>query len=239
MADNQIPTVADDTDDEGNEADDEEPEENAISHEYDNETDAGESEGDAGDDLFDGVEDPLDGDIDTEGGADGEISDETPTPEADTGGESDEKDDIDEEFVELDSETADLFDGVDSPSQSIDDEELDEALENDVVTGALEGESNAFGNAYVEGMAKLTLIGLDQNEKRGLEDDLIDTFETFRVDYFASRVWEEKIMAEHDTDVNPVWGLVATTVLCIAYGVYMRPDSEEQVERVIQTFKQD
>lgn len=214
MVDPTTPTVSTDEEGEDGETDSPDPEVDDVTVEED----------DAG--LFDG-----------EDGEEHVDEEKTDTGNPD-GSESIGKDDIDEDYVELDTETAELFDGVDEGSGSeVEDDE--DPLDDDVVTNALEGESNEFGDAYVEGMAKLMLVGLDDEDERGqIEDELVEAFQTFRLNHFAGRVWEEKMMAEHDTDIDPVWGLVGSTILCIVYGVYRRPDGNEKVKQAIDTIKE-
>ena len=82
-----------------------------------------------------------------------------------------------------------------------------------------------------EGAARLAVVGLDEGkQKDDLETEFVDVFGAFRLGFYGEQVAEEYLMVDDD-DVDPVWGLLGTAIVCSAFAIWMRPDGDEQIRR--------
>lgn len=141
---------------------------------------------------------------------------------------------------DLTADGSDLFTGTedaqkDSTSDESDAEgdgsdESDDADDDDVLD-ALDARGESMETAINEGVARLAVVGLDDDERGDLEDEFTEVFEAFRLGYFGSRFAEEYVFAADDEEVDPTWGLVGAMLVCTAFTVWMRPDGDELVGR--------
>ena len=128
----------------------------------------------------------------------------------------------------------DLFTGTDDATGSsdgdVEESESDEDEEDggDVLDG-LDERGEAAENAINEGMARLAVVGLEDDEREDLLDEFEEVFKAFRLGYFGSRFLEEYVFAPEDDEVDPTWGLVGAMLCCVAFTVWMRPDGDELV----------
>lgn len=169
-------------------------------------------------------------------------------PEADEetddldGGPSTDGDVPDVEEVELQEDDlgspdpdSDLFTGSDdvssteTSSSGSDDEEDDD--EDTDPLDALGARGESMESAVNEGAARLAVVGLDETDREDLEDEFVDVFEAFRLGYFGSRAMEEYVFISDDEEVDPIWGLLGSMIICTAFVVWMRPDGEEKVSQ--------
>ena len=94
------------------------------------------------------------------------------------------------------------------------------------------GEMEGLAEAINEGAARLAVTGIDDDStKDELEEEFTETFAAFRLGHFASHTADEYVFSG-DEEVDPIWGLLGTAMLCAAFALWTRPDSEEQIERL-------
>lgn len=93
---------------------------------------------------------------------------------------------------------------------------------------------SGLATAVNEGAARAAVTGLDPDEhdKDSLETEFSETFAAFKLGHFASKVADEYVFTNADDEVDPIWGLLATMMLCSAFALWSRPDSEEQISRI-------
>lgn len=94
-----------------------------------------------------------------------------------------------------------------------------------------DGSMDGLAKAVNEGAARAAVTGLKGDEKSELETEFKETFEAFQLGHFAAEAADEYVFTE-DEDVDPIWGLLATAMLCAAFALWTRPDSEEQIGRM-------
>lgn len=87
---------------------------------------------------------------------------------------------------------------------------------------------HSFEEPIVEGFARLAVVGLDDQEQDELEDEFVDVFEAFQLGHYGDRVLHEYVLVGDD-DVNPIYGLAGSMLLCTVLTIYMRPDGDEIV----------
>lgn len=87
---------------------------------------------------------------------------------------------------------------------------------------------HSFEEPIVEGFARLAVVGLDDDEQDELEDEFVDVFEAFQLGHYGDRVLHEYVLVGDD-DVNPIYGLAGSMLLCTVLTIYMRPDGDEIV----------
>jgi len=91
--------------------------------------------------------------------------------------------------------------------------------------------SSDLEQAIVDGAARLAVVGLEEDEKEGLEEEFAGVFSTFRLGDYGAQCVTRYVLAG-DGEVHPVMGLAGTSFACLAFALYMRPDSDEQLERL-------
>lgn len=137
-----------------------------------------------------------------------------------------------------------LFSGVEDSAADApaDEPERDpsEFVDESVLPGGDEGESGpdapSLGDSEVasainEGAARMAVVGLEDEEKEELEAEFEEIFEAFRLGYFGGEVADEYLMVDGE-DVDPIWGFATSMMACAVFAVYMRPDSDEQLEKI-------
>lgn len=94
-----------------------------------------------------------------------------------------------------------------------------------------DSKSGQMADAINEGAARLAVSGLDGDEKDDLEDEFAEVFGSFRLGYFGAEAAEEYVFSGEE-DVDPLWGLLGTMILCAGFSLWMRPDGDEKIERM-------
>ncbi len=134
-----------------------------------------------------------------------------------------EQQELEEELVELNEEESDLFDDVDELEESEESENQEEEKET-----IEKSESNEIGKAFSDGVATMCTIGLEEDERDEYKEQFQDLFSEFKVDHFAQRTVEEKVLTDVDDELDPTWALVGAlvgaSIICLA----QRPDANEQ-----------
>jgi hypothetical protein len=92
-------------------------------------------------------------------------------------------------------------------------------------------EQHSFEEPIVEGFARMAVIGLDDDEKDELEPEFVDVFEAFQLGHYGDQVLHEYVLVGDD-DINPLYGLAGSMLMCTVLTVYMRPDGDEIVSSV-------
>lgn len=145
-------------------------------------------------------------------------------------------DDIEEELAEpVPGDGGGFFAGEDTlDGESSQVRESDEASERaagdieEMMEGVEEAEQHSFEEPIVEGFARLAVVGLEDHEQDDLEDEFVDVFEAFQLGHYGDRVLHEYVLVGDD-DVNPIYGLMGSMLLCTALTLYMRPDGDQIV----------
>lgn len=171
-------------------------------------------------------------------------------PKDETGDEESEEkaeSDIDQATLEvteddLSGESGDIFDGLDDADSTTSQESFEsgesgeEEDEGQTIAGDIGAQSEGVETAINEGAARLGVVGLTDEDfddldlnKDGLEDELCETFEAFRLGYFGSRALDEYILSPEDDDISPAWGLLGSVMMAGALTIWMRPDGDERV----------
>jgi hypothetical protein len=144
-------------------------------------------------------------------------------------------DEVSEAEVELteDDLGGDLFDGLETAEAS---DEGEEKQAPDPVADGLRGNAAAMEDAINEGAARLSVVGLTENDfedsdldKEGLEAEFQETFQAFRLGYFGSRAVEEYFLEPADHEVVPIWGLLGSALIGGAMVIWLRPDGDQAV----------
>lgn len=117
----------------------------------------------------------------------------------------------------------DLFSDVEDATSSGDESEETEPL------GELDAGQDGMATTINEGAARLAVVGLDDEEREEIEDEMLDVFAAFRLGHFGSRALEEYVLTG-DEEIDPAWGLLGSALCCAAVALWMRPDSDEQIE---------
>lgn len=154
------------------------------------------------------------------------------------GDDSDEPDVAEVDLTEddLGAGGSDLFagdetsDSSSSSSSSSSDDSEDETPDDPLGLDAAD-DMDAIVGAINEGAARLAVVGLEDDEKDDLMGEFEETFAAFRLGHFGAQAADEYILSGED-EVDPVWGLLGTAMLCAAFALWTRPDSEEQIERM-------
>lgn len=180
--------------------------------------------------------------IETEGVIDQEVDAELPDP-----------DDVQqaEAVVEEDDfDTGGLFSGVEEGTRDRD--EVDgEASEDDVADafddadlgpemdpedpaamGQPDLADSGVAVAINEGAARLAVVGLEDPEKSDLEEEFTEVFEAFGLGKNGARFADEYLMIDDGEQVDPAWALASTAMACAIFAIYMRPDRDEQLDKL-------
>jgi hypothetical protein len=107
----------------------------------------------------------------------------------------------------------------------------DDAGDIDEMLGDEPPEKHSFEEPIIEGFARMAVIGLDDDEKDELEPEFVDVFEAFQLGHYGDQVLHEYVLVGDD-DINPLYGLAGSMLLCTVLTVYMRPDGDEIVSNV-------
>lgn len=181
----------------------------------------------------DAVADRLD-DLDVGSGAEAEDGPEAETDDPDVAEVDLTEDDLDagEDLFSGDEEADGGSSGSDPEGDDGDDgsESAEDAAE-DLFEFDEDSKEGQMADAINEGAARLAVSGLEGDEKDDLEDEFAEVFGSFRLGYFGAEAAEEYVFSGDD-DVDPLWGLLGTMIICAAFSLYMRPDGDEQVQRM-------
>lgn len=185
-----------------------------------------------------------------------DVPDVDDTPETEVSDDVEQDDpptDVDEATVDLTDDDlggGDLFDSVDD----VEDDDQDGASDSSSSSGGdgdgdgdsddaiggladLEGASAEMEEAINEGMARLGVIGLTEEDfdesnlsREDLQEEFEQTFSAFRLGHFGAQAVEEYILQPADGEVSPIWGFLGAAMMAGAMMVWMRPDGDEKVE---------
>ncbi len=184
------------------------------------------------------------GEDDDDAGGDGgdvESIDTTDDPDVEA---IDQKDDPDVETVDLSEDDLrddadDLFTGVEDADSGSEDSDEGKESDSDEETplGGSGGGSDALERRVNHGVARLAVVGLDDEycmeddeDDDALEAEFREIFEVFGVGHYASDFVSEYVLTGDKEDVDPAWGLLGSLLAAAALAVVMRPDGEERVE---------
>lgn len=148
--------------------------------------------------------------------------------------ESTEEDEADPEVVEIEPEDDDyttgngLFDDIEDSSDDGDSSAEREGMGDDPLD-SLDSRGEALEDAINDGMARLAVVGLEDDEGDGLEDEFTEVFEAFRLGFFGTEFAQEYVFVQGDDSIDPAWGLLGSMVCCLAVVLWMRPDGDEQL----------
>lgn len=159
----------------------------------------------------------------------------------DTAGDTPDTEDVNVEEIELDDDDfgdgGDLFSGVEGAEGDGDggDDAADDEQDDPNAVADLSGSSNSgkLQETINEGAARLAVVGLDEgDQKDALETEFVDVFASFRLGFYGSQFANEYLFAPEDGDVDPAWALLGTVLVCAAFSITMRPDTEDQLGRM-------
>jgi len=125
----------------------------------------------------------------------------------------------------------DLFDGLEGASEDAGDSET-ETGNVGTPLDALDDRGEALEDAVNDGAARLAVVGLEDNEREGLEDEMREVFEAFRLGYFGAEFAEEYIFVQGEDSIDPAWGFAGAAFACLGVCLWMRPDGDEQFARM-------
>lgn len=155
-------------------------------------------------------------------------------PDADSVGQTDAV------VEEGDFEGGSLFSGVEESERTEGEpDDPDEFTDDDVLPGGDDGPApvetpnlseSEVATAINQGAARLAVVGLEDEDKERLEGEFEEVFEAFRLGYFGGEVADEYLMV--NDEVDPIWGFAAAMMSCAIFAMYMRPDSDEQMEKI-------
>lgn len=149
--------------------------------------------------------------------------DESPDEEPEDTAESSSSEEPDVAEVDLGEDDFggdDLFDDVEDADDDGDGGDPLDELEQTV--GAVEGAVNS-------GAARAAVAGLEDEEE--LQEEFEDIFGAFRLGHFADQFADEYLFVDGE-DIDPAWGLFGSMLCCCAVVLWMRPDGDEQIERL-------
>ena len=126
------------------------------------------------------------------------------------------------EFEDDDFGADDLFSDIEDAERTRG-EYAEEEFHEPQAAGGLE-------TALNEGAARLAVIGLEDADD--LESEFQDIFAAFRLGYYGSAVAEEYVLGPEHDQIDPVWGLLGSVMICAAVTLWLRPDGDDQVERL-------
>lgn len=124
-------------------------------------------------------------------------------------------------------------DDDDESSRSGDEQPGEESSADDLFDMSGSSNSGKLQETINEGAARLAVVGLDEgDEKDALETEFVDVFASFRLGYYGSEFANKYLFAPADGDVDPAWAMLGTVLVCAAFSVAMRPDTDEQIARM-------
>lgn len=103
--------------------------------------------------------------------------------------------------------------------------------EDDMAMGAVEAEPepHSFEEPINAGAARLAVVGIeDDDQQDSLNDEFEEVFEEFQLGHYGSETMHEYVLTDAD-DIDPIWGLCGSMLLCTAIVVWMRPDGDELI----------
>lgn len=124
-----------------------------------------------------------------------------------------------------------FFDGTEGMDDMADDfgEEMPPMGDEFAEMDPEEAEEHSFAEPINTGAARLAVVGLeDGSEKDSLKGEFEEVFEAFQLGHYGNRVMHDYFLHGAE-DVNPIWGLTGSALLCTVMVVYMRPDGDEVV----------
>lgn len=95
-----------------------------------------------------------------------------------------------------------------------------------------DGGAGGLATTINEGAARLAVVGLEEDEREGLRTEMEEVFAAFQLGTFGSRFMDEYVMVDNAEEIDPAWGLLGSALCCAAVALWLRPDSDEQVERL-------
>lgn len=136
--------------------------------------------------------------------------------------------DVDEiELTEEDFGGEDLFADIEDSART---STTSETVESPGAFEALGAGGSQLEVAINDGASRMAVIGLEERDE--LEAEFQEVFEAFRLGYFGSRFAEEYVLVDADEEIDPAWGLFGSALCCLAITLWMRPDGDEQLERL-------
>lgn len=139
-----------------------------------------------------------------------------------------------EEDSEREDDVDDVEDAPDGETPDVDGDGDDD--DEDAIGIDLEGQSEQLEAAINDGVARMAVIGLSEEDleesemdRSDLETEFAETFGAFRLGHFGAQWAEEYVLKPADGDVDPTWGLLGAGLMCAAMIVWLRPDGEEAV----------
>lgn len=83
-----------------------------------------------------------------------------------------------------------------------------------------------FEDAINGGASRLAVVGLDDPEQDDLQEEFREVFEEFQLGFYGDQCVRKYGGSD---DVDPIWGLLGSMLLCSVIVVSMRPDGDELV----------
>lgn len=158
---------------------------------------------------------------------------ESEEPEPDEEPEDADHDDADDEEPEPDVAEAELGDddfGGDDLFNDIEDADTDGDADRGDPMDELGAGGGAIKSAVNNGAARAAIAGLEDSDE--LQEEFQGIFEAFRLGYFGQEFASEYLFVGDEEDIDPAWGLLGSMLCCCAVVLWMRPDGDEQIERL-------
>ena len=142
--------------------------------------------------------------------------------ETSTTGDSDDSEPTEVEDVEVDES---MFSGRETADDIVDSDTPESDTDEDKT------ENKPLEETINEGCAALATIGLE-DDKEDLEKDFIHIFEKFRLGHYGAECADEYVLSGADEEVDPLWGLMGSALLCAVIVVMQRPDTDDQLQNI-------
>lgn len=149
------------------------------------------------------------------------------------------EDDVDADGAdELFTSTEDKTDDTAESDESGDESESsdDESGGPDLLGDGLDGRAGRLEERVNESMARMAVVGLDDEYKMEDDDDtdcleaeFRDVFDLAGVGYHSAEFVDEYILTGDQEQVDPAFGLLGSVLACAALVVYLRPDGDEKL----------
>lgn len=151
--------------------------------------------------------------------------------------EPEERDDVDIADVdpnEVMTTDNGLFDG-DEDTDTDDTADSSNDPLDDLMGGGSGGPANeGVSRAVNDGIAAVATAGLE-DDRDEYEDEFKHIAEQFRVGHFGERIAEEYLFVEGEEPVDPFLGFVGSIAAFGVFCLMMRPDRDEQIDRIRET----
>lgn len=118
----------------------------------------------------------------------------------------------------------DLFDDIEEPTE--------ESTGEGGSSTDYEAASGTISTAITEGSARLAVVGLEDDEKDELQSEFEDVFQAFQLGHYAGSCADKYLLTDPNENIDPAWGLLGSALVCSAVVLWMRPDGDEQIERL-------